>query len=166
MHSTARLIQHSTARLIDSTAISINITAILIAARLATRLAISQEQDWPASRLAIMTHSQIDQQHSKIEHSKIAISHVLVGLEMKVVKVTCLTQCFIDYWINCSNWHRFFILSQPLSTMSSPQISALKASKTTTAMSRADVSGLLKLSTNRPPFLPVDVNVRDNGTLL
>jgi hypothetical protein len=91
---------------------------------------------------------------------------VLVGLEMKVVKVTCLTQCFIDYRINFSNWHCFFILSRALSTMNSPQISAHKASNTTTAMSHASVGGLLKISTSRPPFFPVDVNVRDNGTLL
>jgi hypothetical protein len=49
--------------------------------------------------------------------------------------------------------------------MNSPQISALKASKTTTATSRAGVGGLLKLPTNHPPFLPVDVNFQDNGTL-
>jgi hypothetical protein len=49
--------------------------------------------------------------------------------------------------------------------MNSPQISALKASKTTTAAGRDSVGGLLKLSTNRPPFLPVDVNVQYNGML-
>jgi hypothetical protein len=49
--------------------------------------------------------------------------------------------------------------------MNSPQISVLKASKTTTAAIHASVGGLLKLLTSRPPFLPVEVNVRDNGTL-
>jgi hypothetical protein len=49
--------------------------------------------------------------------------------------------------------------------MNSPQMSALKASKTTIATSHAGVGGLLKLSTNCPPFFPVEFNIRDNGKL-
>jgi hypothetical protein len=83
------------------------------AARLAIRLVSSQEQDLPAGRRArnasngssrsrlnaqdskIYTaqHSKIDRQHSQIDQPHITTdsSQVLVGLEMKVVKVTCLT---------------------------------------------------------------------------
>jgi hypothetical protein len=44
-------------------------------------------------------HRKIDRQHRYTDqhHSKIDISQGLVGLEMKVVKVTFLTHCFIDY---------------------------------------------------------------------
>jgi hypothetical protein len=39
------------------------------------------------------------------------------------------------------------------------------ASKSTAVTSRVGLGGLLKHSTNCPPCLPVDVNVRDNGKL-
>jgi hypothetical protein len=69
MHRTARLIQHSTAQ--HSTVQ--HSTAHHITAQHITARSIYRQ------------HSQIDQQHSKIDSSQ-----VLVGLGMKVVKVTCL----------------------------------------------------------------------------